>query len=155
MTQWLLFYFHCSMSSFNCCFLPCIQVSQEAGQVVWCSHLFKNFPQFVVMHTVKGFSMVIEEVDFFFFLECPASLAFCMITICWQFDLWASSNISSNLTQLPSQSLQGLCLNLWPHIDQHPMASEGLNTQQGPALGQSGHQACCPATLSAWRPYPC
>ena len=63
---------------------------------------------------------------------------------------WASSNISSNLTQLPSQSLQqGLCLNLWPHIDQHPMASEGLNTQQGLALGQSGHQACCPATLSA------
>ena len=36
------------MSSSNCCFLTCIQVSQEAGQVVWYSHLYKNFPQFVV-----------------------------------------------------------------------------------------------------------
>ena len=44
-----------SMSSFNCCFLTCIQVSQEAGWVVWCSHLFQNFPQFVVIHTVKDF----------------------------------------------------------------------------------------------------
>ena len=34
---------------------PCIQISQEAGQVVWYSYLFKNFPQFVVIHTVKGF----------------------------------------------------------------------------------------------------
>ena len=35
----------CSMSSSNCCFLTCIQNSQEAGQVVWYSHLFKNFPR--------------------------------------------------------------------------------------------------------------
>ena len=47
----------CSVSSSNCCFLTCIQVSQEAGQVVWCSHLFQNFPQFVVIHTVKGFGI--------------------------------------------------------------------------------------------------
>ena len=41
-----------------------MQVSQEAGKVVWCSHLFKNFPQFVVIHTVKGFSVVSEaKVD--------------------------------------------------------------------------------------------
>ena len=40
--------FHCSMSGSNCCFLTCIQVSQEAGKVVWYSHLFKNFPEFVV-----------------------------------------------------------------------------------------------------------
>ena len=53
-------------SSSNCCFLTCIQVSQEAGEVVWYCHLFKNFPQFVVIHTVKGFSMVSEaEIDFF------------------------------------------------------------------------------------------
>ena len=44
---------HCSMSGSNCCFLTCVQVSQEAGKVVWYSHLFKNFPQFVVIHTVK------------------------------------------------------------------------------------------------------
>ena len=54
------------MSSSNCCFLTCIQVLQEAGEVVWCSHLFKNFPQFVVTYTVKGFSVVNEaEVDDF------------------------------------------------------------------------------------------
>ena len=49
---------HCSMSSSNCCFLTCIQVYQEAGKLVWYSHLFKNFPQFVVIHTIKGFDIV-------------------------------------------------------------------------------------------------
>ena len=46
------------MSSSNCCFLTCIQISQEAGQVVWYSHLFQNFPQFIVIHTVKGFGII-------------------------------------------------------------------------------------------------
>ena len=46
------------MSSSNCCFLTCIQISQEAGQVVWYFYLFQNFPQFVVTHTVKGFGLV-------------------------------------------------------------------------------------------------
>ena len=56
----------CSMSSSNCCFLTCIQVSQEAGQVVWYSHLFQNFPQFIVIHTVKGFGIVNKaEIDDF------------------------------------------------------------------------------------------
>ena len=56
----------CFMSSSNCCFLTCIQISQEAGQVVWYSHLFQNFPQFVVIHTVKGFGIVNKtEVDVF------------------------------------------------------------------------------------------
>ena len=54
------------MSSSNCCFLNCIEVSQEAGKVVWYSHLLKNFPQFVVIHPVNGFSIVNEaEVDVF------------------------------------------------------------------------------------------
>ena len=48
----------CSMSSSNYCFLSCIQISQEAGQVVCYSHLFQNFPQFIVIHTVKGFGIV-------------------------------------------------------------------------------------------------
>ena len=48
------------LSSSNCCFLTCIQISQEVGQVVWYSHLLKIFPQFVVIHTVKGFSIVNE-----------------------------------------------------------------------------------------------
>ena len=61
------------MSGSNYCFLSCIQVSQEAGDVVWYSHLIKNFPQFAVIHTVKGFSTVNElEVDIF--LEFPCFL---------------------------------------------------------------------------------
>ena len=57
------------MSGSNCCFLSCIQVSQEEAQVVWHFHLFQNFPQFVVIHTAKGFSIVNEaEVDFLNFL---------------------------------------------------------------------------------------
>ena len=60
----------CSMSSSNCCFLTCIQVSQEAGQVVWYSHLLKCFPQFVVIHTVKSFGVVIKaEVNVFLALS--------------------------------------------------------------------------------------
>ena len=61
----------CSMSSSNCCFLTCIQVSQEAGQVVWYSHLFQNFPQCIVIHTVKGFGIVNKaEIDVFLELSC-------------------------------------------------------------------------------------
>ena len=62
---------HCSMSDSNCCFLTCIQVSQEASQVVWYSHVFQNFPQFVVNHRVKSFSVVNEaEVDVFLEFSC-------------------------------------------------------------------------------------
>ena len=62
---------HCFMSGSKCCFLTCIQVSQEANKVVWYSHLSKNFPQFVVIHTVKGHSVVNEaEVDVFLELSC-------------------------------------------------------------------------------------
>ena len=60
-----------SMSVSNCCFLTCIQISQEAGKVIWHSHLSKNFPQFVVIHTVKGFGVVNKaEVDVFLELSC-------------------------------------------------------------------------------------
>ena len=61
----------CSMSSSNCCFLTCIQISLEAGKAVWYSHLFKNFPQFIVIHAVKGFGIVNKaEVDVFLELSC-------------------------------------------------------------------------------------
>ena len=56
------------MSSSKCCFLTCIQVSQEAGQVVWYAHLLKNFPQFIVIHTVKGFGIV-NKAEIYVFLE--------------------------------------------------------------------------------------
>ena len=59
------------MSDSNCRFLTCIQISQEAGQVVWYSHLLKNFPQFVVIHTVKGLGEVNKaEVDVFLEVSC-------------------------------------------------------------------------------------
>ena len=61
----------CSMSSSNCCFLTCTQISQEAGKVVWCFHLFKKFPHFVVLHTVKILSILNEEeIDVFLKLPC-------------------------------------------------------------------------------------
>ena len=63
----------CSTSSSNCCFLNFIQVSQEAGQVVWYSHLLKNFLQFTVIHTVKGFGIVNKaEIDVFLELSSSA-----------------------------------------------------------------------------------
>ena len=62
----LLFHVHS-----NCCFLTCIRVSQEAGQVVWYAHLFQNFPQFIMIHTVKGFDIVNKaEVDTFLERSC-------------------------------------------------------------------------------------
>ena len=69
----------CSMSSSNCCFLTCIQISQQEGQVVWYSHLFKNFPQFVVVHTIKSFGIVNKaEVDAFlelsYFFDDPTDV---------------------------------------------------------------------------------
>ena len=73
---------HCFMSGSNCCFLTCIQVSQEARKAVWYSHFFQNFPQFTVIHSVKGFSIVNEaEVDVF--LEFPCFM------IQWMLAIWS------------------------------------------------------------------
>ena len=60
----------CSMSGSNCCFLTCIQISlyaeNEAGQMIWYPHLFQNFPQFIEIHTDKGFGIVNKaEIDVF------------------------------------------------------------------------------------------
>ena len=80
-----------SMSSSNCCFLICILVSQERSKVFWYSHLFNNFPQFVMIHTVKDFSIVNEaEVDFFFFLESH----------CFFYDPMDISNLISDASAL-------------------------------------------------------
>ena len=54
-----------------CCFLTCIKISQETSKVVWHSSLLKNFPQLVVIHTVKCFGIVNEaEVDVFLKFSC-------------------------------------------------------------------------------------
>ena len=90
----------CSMSGSNCCFLTCIQISQEAGKVVWYSHLFKNFPQFVVIHIVKGFSVVNEaEVDVF--LEFP----------CFFYDPMDVGNLISGSSAISKSSL-----NFWKFL---------------------------------------
>ena len=73
----------CFMSSSNCCFLTCIQVSQEAGQVVKYSHLFKTFQQLIVIHIVKGFGIVKKKKYMFF---CNF-LAFFVIR--WMLAIWS------------------------------------------------------------------
>src|SRR5574337_424880 len=99
----------CSMSSSNFCFLTCIQVSQEAGQAVWYSHHFKNFPQFVVIHTVKGFGIVNKaEVDVF--------LVFC----CFFDDPTDVGNLSSG-----SSAFSKASLNIWKFTI-HVMLKPGL-----------------------------
>ena len=86
----------CSMSSSNSCFLTCMQVSQEAGRVVWYSHLLKNFPQFVLCHTVKGYGIVNEaEVGAF-----RNSLAFSMIQ--WMSEIWSLVPLRLPLATLQS-----------------------------------------------------
>ena len=65
------------MSRSNCCFLTCIQISQETGQVVWYAHLFQNFPEFVVLHTIKGFGIVNKAeafLELFCFFDYPMDI---------------------------------------------------------------------------------
>ena len=82
-------------------FLACIQIAQEAGQVVWYSHLFQNFPQFVVIHTVKGFGVVNKaEVDVLLELSCFFN------------DLTDVGNLISGSSAFPKSSL-----NIWKFID--------------------------------------
>ena len=71
----------------------CIQVSQETGKVVWYSHLFKNFSQFVVIHTVKDFS-VVNEAEIDSFLEFP----------CFFYDIVDVSNLISGSFAFPKSS---------------------------------------------------
>ena len=85
------------MSSSNYCLLTCIQVSQEAGQVVWYCHLFQNFPQFVVIHIVKDFSVVSEA-------EVGVILEFS----CFFYDLTDIGNLISASSAFSKSSL-----NIW------------------------------------------
>ena len=93
----------CSMSELNCCYLTCIQISQDAGQVVWYSHLFKNLPQFIVIHTVKGFGIVNKaEIDVFLKLSC----FFDDPNRCWQWILISGSSVFSK-SQLEDLEVHG------------------------------------------------
>jgi len=76
------------MFASNCCFFTNIKVSQEAGKVVWYSYLLKNFSQFVVIHTVKGFTIVNKaEIDVFFFFFKLSCFVYDFM-YAGQFDLW-------------------------------------------------------------------
>ena len=97
------------MSSSNCCFLTCIEVSQEAGQAVWFSHLFQNFPQFIVIHTVKGFGIVNKaEIDVFLELSC---FFHCLADVC---NLISGSSVFSKTS-----------LNIWKFMV-HVLLKPGL-----------------------------
>ena len=99
----------CSMSSSNCYFLTCIQISQEADQVVWYSHLFKNFPQFFVIHTVKGFGVINKaEVDVFLEVSC----------------FFDDPTVVGNLISGPSASSES-SLNIWKFLV-HILLKPGL-----------------------------
>ena len=90
----------CSMSSSNCCFLTCIQISWEAGKVVWHSHLFQNFPQFVVIHTVKRFGIV-NKAEVYAFLEFS----------CFFYDPTVVANLISGSSAFCKSSL-----NIWKFL---------------------------------------
>ena len=97
------------MSSSNCCFLTCIQVSQEVGQVVWYSHLFQDFPQFIVIHTVEGFGIVIDSayIDTYSVLEI-------LIECCKRkmYNAWLISN-ANLLVYLDFDRIIYLTFNIW------------------------------------------
>ena len=84
----------CLMSSSNCCFLTLIQISQETVKMVWYSHLFKSFLQFIMIHTVKGFS-VVDETEVDIFLEFP----------CFLYDPASVGNLISDSSSFSKPSL--------------------------------------------------
>ena len=92
-----------SMSSSTCCFLTCIQISHDAGQVVWYSHLLKNFPQFIVIYTVKRFGVINKaEVDVFWEFSC------------FFYDPTDVGNLISGSSAFPKSSL-----NIWKFSSSH------------------------------------
>ena len=97
------------MSSSNCCFLTCIQIFQEAGQVVWYSHVFQNFPQFIVIHTVKGFGIANKA-------ELDVSLEFS----CLFYDTTVVGNLISG-----SSAFSKTSLNIWK-FTVHVLLKPGL-----------------------------
>ena len=99
----------CSMSNSNCCLLTCIQISQEAGQVVWYSHLCQNFPQFIVIYTVSGFGMV-KKAEIDVFLEFLGFFN----------DTEDISNLISG-----SSAFSKISLNIWKFMD-HVLLKPGL-----------------------------
>ena len=123
------------MSSSNCCFLICIQVSQEAGQVVWYSHLLQNFPQFIKPSSIYGH------------LYC---VLFWVLT-----DNSAVGHLAHVSTQFSSvQSLSHV--HLWAHGLQHslppcPSPTRRVYSHSCPSLSRW----CHPTISSSVVPFSC
>ena len=126
------------MSSSNCCFLICIQISQEAGQVVWYFRLFQNFLQFIVIHTVKGFVVNKAEADVFLELSCSFN------------DLADVSNLTTGSSAFAKSSL-----NIWK-FTVHILLKLGLEKllETGPEFkeGNKGVEGEDNGSLLPWTP---
>ena len=108
---------HGSTSGSNCCFLTCIHVLQEAGKAVWHSHVFQNFSQFVVIHTIKSFSIITEAdafLEFSFFFYDPTDVGN-LISGSSAFSK-SSLYIFVHLEVLGSQSFKSLCPSLTTYV---------------------------------------
>ena len=113
----------CSMSGTNCCFLTYIQISQEAGKVFWYCHLLKNFLQFVMIHTVKGFSIVNEAN---IFLEFSVFFSGIQLLSDWKMSLREAAGVGSPV----------MLLNRAVSKDIHPYLSlQAPVSQPSPTLG--------------------
>ena len=92
------------MSSSGYCFLTCKHICQEAHQVIWYSHLFQNFPEFLVVHTVSLFGIVIKaEGDDFLEL------------FCFFYDPKDVGNLISGSSDFSKSTL-----NIWPQVNSDP-----------------------------------
>ena len=132
------------MSSSNCCFLTCIQVSQEAGPVVWYSHLFQNFPQFIVIHTVKGFGIVNKaEIDVFPEHSCKRVAIHKWSLVCIRHNILKKDEIKS-------------LLNLWEDswaVTGYTLSWDlSMGIVQSPLLQDQAHT--CPCGPQSLRPLP-
>ena len=123
------------MSSSNCCFLTCIQVSQEAGQAVWYSHLFQNFPQFIVIHTVKGFGIV-NKAEVHVFWNSPAFLMIQRMLAIWSLIPLPFSKTSLNIWKFTVHVL------MKPGLENFEHYITSLAQHRCVQLGESGdHQS--------------
>ena len=132
----------CSMSGSNCCFLSDIQVLQEAGKVVWYSYLFKNFPQFIVIHIVKDFSVINEaEVDVFLEFSC-FSMVQRMLEI-WSLGISDTTRGWARLTCECSGVSDGDVGWLWPSMGSEHWLQQSLEAQcAGISPLEGGHHYC-------------
>ena len=111
------------MSSSNCCFLTCIQISQEAGQVVWYSHLFQNFPQFIVLHTVNCGIVNKAEIDVFLELSCFFRCVQLLVTP-WTAAYQAPPSMGFSRQEYWSgEKLLWSCPTFWDPMDYSPPGS--------------------------------